>query len=65
MPSSTENFTQDQLNLISDGLTTPNEAFNLDEGSFDFALDLVLHKERPLFLQYPVSFSCVPVNANK
>ena len=39
--------------------------FVLDEGSFDFALDLVLHKERPLFLQYPVSFSCVPVNANK
>ena len=39
--------------------------FVLDEGSFDFALDLVLHIERPLFLQYPVSFSCVPVNANK
>ena len=39
--------------------------FVLDEGSFDFALDLVLHKGQPLFLQYPVSFSYVPVNANK
>ena len=39
--------------------------FILDEGSFSFALDLIMFNGQPLFLQRPVSFSSKPVHINK